>query len=133
MVTLVQLGPLSGLNILLVEDDFFIADEMAASLEAASARIVGPANSVAIALRLLNEAESAPDLAVLDINLDGTKVYPLADELLQRGIPFLFTTGYDAELIPGRFASVVRCQKPVSSPELIKDIKMSLFASRQAG
>lgn len=64
---------------------------------------MGPVPSVADALALLQGGPS-PDLAVLDINLQGEMVYPVADALLASGIPFLFVTGYDAMEIPRAYA-----------------------------
>jgi predicted TIM-barrel fold metal-dependent hydrolase len=53
------------------------------------------------------------DGAVLDVNLDGDRVYPIADALLALGIPFVFATGYDLWVIPAVYAGVPRCEKPI--------------------
>jgi hypothetical protein len=50
---------------------------------------------------------------VLDVNLDGEMVYPVADAVLARGVPFVFVTGYSAEGIDRRFAQVPVLQKPI--------------------
>lgn len=57
------------------------------------------------------------DGAVLDINLGGELVYPVADALRSRHIPFVFATGYDPESIPFLYLDIMRCQKPVASSE----------------
>lgn len=103
---------LEGKSILLVEDEYFLVQDMAQAFLAAGAGIVGPAASVADALRLV-AAATRVDGAVLDINLRGEMVYPLADVLHARGIPFVFATGYDRESIPERFDGHLRCEKPV--------------------
>jgi CheY-like chemotaxis protein len=73
---------------------------------------MGPAASVADALELLRQGP-APDIAILDINLQGEMVYPVADELRARRIPFVFATGYDAWSIPHAYKDVPRTEKPV--------------------
>jgi CheY-like chemotaxis protein len=103
---------LQGKSILLVEDEYFLVQDMAQAFLDAGAGIVGPAASVADALRLV-AAATRVDGAVLDINLRGEMVYPLADMLHARGIPFVFATGYDRESIPERFDGHLRCEKPV--------------------
>lgn len=103
---------LKGKRILLVEDEYFIAQDMARAMAEAGAVVVGPAATVAEALRLI-AASGALDAAVLDINLQGEMVFPVADALTTRGVPFVFATGYDRESIPERFSRRIRCEKPV--------------------
>ena len=110
---------LDGRRILLVEDEYFIVRDMARAFAAAGAAVIGPAATVAEALRLI--AASGPmDGAVLDINLQGEMVFPVADALTTRGVPFLFATGYDRETIPDRFAHCIRCEKPVKPDQVAK-------------
>ena len=72
-------------------------------------------------LRVLVEAEGDRlDGAVLDINLRDQRVYPVADALAARGVPFVFLTGYDAWVIPDAHVGVPRCEKPVSSALLAR-------------
>lgn len=103
---------LQGCRILVVEDEYLIADAMQLGLEDEGAVVLGPAPSVRKALRLL---EGAPDLdgAVLDMNLGDERVFPVADALQARGIPFLFTTGYDAAAVPLAWRHVQRLEKPI--------------------
>ncbi len=103
---------LDGRRILIVEDEYFIAQELALAFESAGARVLGPVADIAGALRLLDEAGDF-DGAVLDINLQGELAYPLADALLQRELPFVFATGYDQRNIPAAYAGIRRCEKPV--------------------
>ena len=78
--------------------------------------------------RTLDEAMEAAkrddfDFAILDINLNGTLVYPLADDLLARGIPFLFLTGYSLANLPERFRAVTRLNKPCDPNLLIATLR----------
>ena len=90
---------LDGRRMLVVEDDYIIAQDMRGSLEQEGAVVVGPAGSTAGALRLI---EADPDLhaAIIDVNLNGEKSFAIAAALQRRRIPFVFTTGYGADDIP---------------------------------
>lgn len=102
---------LTGRRVLLVEDDYFIADDMACQLEARGAEVIGPVASVDAAIELIEHTECI-DGAVVDINLQGLMAWPIADALLRRGVPFVFATGYDSASIPTRYAEIVRCENP---------------------
>jgi CheY-like chemotaxis protein len=104
---------LHGRAILVVEDEYFIADDMMTTLEGYGARVVGPAASLKQAMAII-ETCGQLDAAVLDVNLNGELCFPLADSLGQRGVPFLFTTGYDEQVIPPGFQQVPRLEKPIS-------------------
>lgn len=114
-----QTDDLTGRNLLVVEDEYFLADDLAAKFRARGASVVGPAASVDEALELL-DGGAAVDGAVLDLNLQGEKAFPIADLLLARNVPFVFATGYDASAIPERFAGVKRCEKPVDAGKLAR-------------
>ena len=112
---------LAGRHILRVEDDFFVAEDVAAWLEAAGARVVGPVTSLAEALVLVAQVKQL-DGAILDINLRGEMAYPVADALRTRSVPFVFTTGYDCAAIPARYADVPACMKPFSLEQIAQAI-----------
>lgn len=103
---------LRGRRILVVEDEYLIADAMLRGLENEGAVVLGPLPSVRDALRVL-ETEAQLDGAVLDINLGGEKVFPVAEALVMRAVCFLFTTGYDARDVPECWRHVPRLEKPV--------------------
>jgi CheY-like chemotaxis protein len=111
-MTALSRSDLSGRRILIVEDDYLIACEMAESLADCGAEIVGPAASIAQANALIASDGDRLHGAVLDLNLSGTMVFPVADALRERDIPFVFATGYDAWNVPARYADVPQCQKP---------------------
>ncbi|WP_395396263.1 response regulator (plasmid) [Novosphingobium sp. BL-8A] len=104
-------------RLLVVEDEYIIATELAAALEEEGFTVVGPAATVARGHALLQD--SRMDGAILDINVRGESIFPLADELARDDVPFLFFTGYDARVIPDRFADVPCCQKPFAPVSLI--------------
>ena len=107
-----------GKRILLVEDEYFIATDLARAFAAAGADVIGPAATLGEALRLI--AANAPlDGAVLDINLQGERVYAVADALATRGVPFIFATGYGSDEIPARFVHCKRCEKPVTPEQVV--------------
>lgn len=109
---------LDGCRVLVVEDEFFIADDVAQSLGASGAEVVGPVPTLAQALELL--ATERIHCAVVDINLRGQMAYPLADELKRRVVPFVFATGYDTAVVPREHSDVPCWQKPYSLDELVR-------------
>ena len=96
-----------------------IAADFAYMLGERGVDVIGPAGSVADALALI-DAEDAFDGAVLDINLGEEMVYPVADELARRGLPFVFATGYSALVVPAAYADVPRIEKPVEMAALAR-------------
>ena len=109
---------LRGLTLLVAEDEYLLADELCTELADRRAVIVGPAATVDQGLALLASG-IAPDAAIFDVNLRGEPIFPLADLAAARGIPYVFTTGYDASAIPARFDRIPRCEKPVSVARVI--------------
>jgi len=115
---------LSGRRILLVEDEFMIAEIMEEWLNLAGAVVVGPVPTATQALRLIQTEREALDGAVLDINLgDGQTAYPVADTLSVLGVPYMFATGdvqiADAPAYRGR----PRLEKPVLGRELLRAVE----------
>jgi DNA-binding response OmpR family regulator len=101
---------LTNCRLLVVEDEYFIADEIVRTLTNHGADVVGPASTLAGARQFL--AETPIDGAILDVNLQGEMIFPFADELRARGIPFVFATGYDRSIVPSRFDDIPRWEKP---------------------
>lgn len=110
---------LSGRKVLVVEDDYFIADETRRMLATNGAEILGPTASVDETLALIAAAPQI-DAAVLDVNLRDVAVFPVADALAARGVPFVFATGYERSAIPARYAHVQHYEKPVAADALTR-------------
>jgi CheY-like chemotaxis protein len=104
-------------QVLVVEDEYFLASMLALSLELDGFRVLGPAGSVPQALALLEKHRSV-DCAVLDLNLRGETSYAVADTLLERRVPFMFLTGYARQVLPEKYADVPLRQKPVEGSQL---------------
>lgn len=109
----------AGRRILIVEDDFFIADDLAAMMEGAGVTVIGPVATLPEAMKLIERTEQL-DGAILDINLRGEMAYELADALQARGVPVVFATGYDPAAIPARYAGVPLCQKPILPEQIAR-------------
>lgn len=106
--------PFDGLTILLVEDEYVIASDLKSILSNLGATILGPAGTIASAEKLL-AANPLPDAAILDINVRGVLVYPIAENLVSQGVPFVFVTGYSSDTLPAEFASAPHCEKPITA------------------
>ena len=110
---------LTALRVLVVEDEYYIADDVRIALTGLGAEVLGPVPSVAEAQALIG-THAAINCVLLDVNLRGELAFDVADLLQQRGIPFAFVTGYDREALPSRFSDVARLEKPVSTEQLTK-------------
>lgn len=119
---------LTGLRVLLVEDEMLVCMNIEDMLTSLGCQVVGPAAKVSQALTILQN--ETPDIAVLDVNLGSEKSYAIADRLSEQGTPFLFSTGY-AELDPG-YDSCLRIQKPFSSEQLAASLETLLQRSQKA-
>ena len=107
---------LAGLRVLVVEDEMMVAMLIEDFLEEFGCTIVGPVASIAEAIRLATT--EAIDGAMLDINIDGQSIYPVAEELAQRDIPFVFVSGYGAEHFRGDYKDRPKLSKPFRRLEL---------------
>jgi CheY-like chemotaxis protein len=108
--------PLAGLRVFLVEDEGPIALLVEAMLDDLGCQLVQSAASVPKALETV--AKGGFDVALLDVNLAGEKVFPVAEELRRLGVPFAFASGYGAEGVGPEFADVPIVQKPFRLSQL---------------
>ena len=108
---------MSSPRVLLVEDEGLVAMMIEDLLTDFGCEVVASCDSIRSALEWLEMAAEAPDCALLDVNLGGELVYPVADVLTARRIPFAFATGYGA-LPDARFQGVPILSKPVNADRL---------------
>ena len=112
---------LNGACVLVVEDEYLVALDLQIEIERSGATVLGPVGRLAAALDLAGRATPL-DVAVLDVNLHGENVFPVADVLAERGIPFVFATGQDQESIPERHRVAVRLSKPIVLDVLLRHL-----------
>jgi len=106
----------SGLRVLVVEDEMMVAlllEDMIADL---GYRVVGPVTRLGKALDVASR--EAIDVAILDINVDGSEVYPVAEALAARHIPFAFVTGYGREGLREPYRGTPTLAKPFRKGDL---------------
>ena len=116
--------PLNGLRLLLVEDEAMVAMMLEDMLSDLGCVVVGVAGSVSSGLALADDDDVQLDGAVLDVNLGGETVYPVAAALKARGVPFVFSTGYARSGVAADYEGV---------PVLAKPYELSTLASGLAG
>lgn len=112
---------LDGLTILLVEYDFYLADDASCALQQAGAVVLGP-------FAHFDDAEDPlrrerPACAILDINLGDGPDYRSAETMLSKGVPVLFVTGYDRAVIPDAFRRAECLQKPTTGTKIVQAVR----------
>jgi CheY-like chemotaxis protein len=112
----------AGKRVLVVEDDFLVSLTTTDFLESLGCVVVGPANCLAAALQL---AQSEPlDAAILDINVAGEMIWPVAEELRRRDVPFLFLSAYhQPHVAPEIFAAIPHLEKPLEHFGLLRHLR----------
>ena len=115
-----------GGRILVVEDEMLLAMSLEDLLVSYGFEVVGPASRIDVAVRLA--CSEAIDAGILDLNIAGEEVYPVADALAARGIPFLFITGYNAAAIIQKYAKRPMLQKPFK-PEVLRKTPNEMLSS----
>jgi DNA-binding NtrC family response regulator len=120
-------GPLAGRRILLVEDEYLIAEIMEEWLCRAGAEVIGPVPSVTQALESIGDDLGRVDGAVLDVNLgNGETSYPIADKLTECGVPYLFATG-DVQIINDpAHRERPHLEKPLAKLQLLRAVEKLL-------
>ncbi|USU07385.1 response regulator [Sphingomonadaceae bacterium OTU29MARTA1] len=118
----------AGPAVLVVEDEWLIADMVAQAVRDAGYRVLGPVASVAQAQALL--ARYRCDAALLDLNLGGDRGYALIDQLRARRVPCLLVTGYSRDDLPERYRDHALVGKPAESETLISALAGLLTCRR---
>jgi DNA-binding response OmpR family regulator len=111
-------------TLMVVEDEYLVATSIEMVLQGAGYAVVGPIPSLAEALEAV--AGQPADLALLDVNLAGHRVYPVADALSSRQVPFIFLTGCEGAELPSRFADTPILVKPFAAGALLHAIGLAL-------
>lgn len=109
---------LSGMSVLVVEDEYYLAMEMAEQIERVGGSVLGPFATADDGLAGLSGRK--PDCALVDINTGEGPSFVLADALLARALPFAFLTGYDAGSVSDRFSGIERVEKPAQTRTVIE-------------
>ena len=113
---------LEGLRVLVVEDDMLIALHIEGTLHNLGCVVIGPVGKLEAAITAA--AGEAIDLAILNINIRGGHVYPVAERLRERGIPFVLVSGYGDWALPEAFRNQPRLTKPFSVWELEAQVRL---------
>jgi DNA-binding response OmpR family regulator len=113
--------PLRGLSILIVEDEFFIAMQVANAIKCCGGSVVGPVGDLEKA-RDLAQRETV-DGVILDLTLNGETSLPFADELMSRGTPVILATGYSQSHIHERYSQLPQLTKPFREAALVRLIE----------
>ena len=108
-----------GRRVLIAEDEYLLASKMVEEFAKLGVETIGPASTVKRALDLVEHCGPL-DAAMLDIKLRNEMIFPVADALRTRGVPFVFTTGYNQKIIPDGYKDVVRYEKPFDVAEVAR-------------
>ena len=124
---------LSGKRIVVAEDDYLLATTVCRDLEEQGATVLGPAPTPFYAMQLIGpDGRRKIDAAVLDVHLHGLTVYEVAEVLQDRGVPFIFTTGFEKTFMPTRFDSIPVVQKPTGSTGIAQALSKLLSKPQAA-
>lgn len=116
-----------SVRVLVVEDEAFVAIDIAEQLTQAGFEVVGPAPSVAKALKLI--VEVGCDVAVLDVNLRDETAEAVARELRSQRTPFLFLSAVSKDHLPFGFSDEVLLPKPARPAALVAALRSSIAES----
>jgi DNA-binding response OmpR family regulator len=115
---------LEGARVLVVEDEFLVASLIEEMLSSAGCVVSGPMPRVRDALDAMDR--DTYDAAILDVNLAGERIDPVAEALSRRKVPFMFVTGYTAGALPTQFAERPRLCKPFKMSDLLATLSVLL-------
>jgi ActR/RegA family two-component response regulator len=104
-------------RILIVEDEYYLAEDCAQEIVRHGMQVVGPIGKVESALQTL--AQDGPDCAIIDLNLQGELAFKVVQAVRDRGVPFIVYTGYSKLAFPVQVAGIVTVEKPTSAAEAV--------------
>jgi CheY-like chemotaxis protein len=120
-----QAATLQGLRVLVVEDEALVSMLLEDMLADHGCEVAATASRIAQALELI-EGGIAFDAAILDVNLGGEPIFPVAEALAAKGAPFVFATGYGAGGLPEAWRSRPTLQKPFSHDDVGKALVVAV-------
>ncbi|HEX8660747.1 MAG TPA: response regulator [Brevundimonas sp.] len=123
-------APLTGRRVLVVEDESLVAMLLETILEDMGCTPVGPASNIDDGLKMATDGEHL-DAALLDVNVAGRQVFPVAEALKARGVPFVFSTGYGEGGLPDEWRGQATIQKPFTEAA-VRDALMKAMGVEQA-
>jgi DNA-binding response OmpR family regulator len=123
------MNSLQGKRVMVVEDELLVAMMIEDILLELDCVVIGPYTNLADALNAA--ATEQMDLAVLDVNLRGEKIYPVAKTLSDRAVPFLLLSGYGSDAIPADQPHWRACAKPFTPEELTRMLCEQIEAHAQ--
>jgi CheY-like chemotaxis protein len=109
---------LAGTRVLIVEDEFYLADDLSRAVSNAGAEVVGPVGTLAEAEDKVSQGGF--DCAVIDMNLRGDFAYSVAERLGRTGVPVIVATGYNRASLPDALKDVPRLEKPFSPAAVVE-------------
>ncbi|GGD90737.1 hypothetical protein GCM10011390_06830 [Aureimonas endophytica] len=109
---------LAGKRVLIVEDEHFLAEEMAQAVRNVGGIVLGPVADVESALRIVEEG--GVDASILDIRLGDDTSFPIASALKETGVPVIFVTGYDDWFIPNDLDDIPVHRKPTDPDNVVR-------------
>ncbi len=127
---MVQVAALNGLRLLVVEDETMLALMLEDMLDSFGCVVVDVAGTLSRGLMLAADEGLSLDGAILDVNLGGEKVYPVAERLAARGVPFFFCSGYGSDGLAINFAHVPTLAKPYQ-PEELENMLVSVLGAAE--
>jgi CheY-like chemotaxis protein len=121
-------GKLQGLRVLVVEDEALVSMLLEDMLADHGCEVAGAASRIGQALEMIADEAIVFDAAILDVNLGGEPIFPVAEALAAQGTPFVFATGYGAGGLPDSWRSRPTLQKPFSHDDVGKALVVAVSA-----
>ncbi len=122
---------LKGLNVFVVEDEFAVLLMLEDMLAELGCELAGTASRMAEAHKLVGESKTSPSVALLDVNVAGEPVYPLAEIFASKQVPIVFSTGYGGSGMDPQWRGRPILQKPYRIEDLQKAL-LAAIAGKQA-
>ena len=112
------MADLTAIRTMVVEDDILLALDLADALRNAGHKIIGPFASAGAALQGMTT--DRPEIAILDIDLNGHNSFPVADALVRENVPFLWLSASSPHILPGRYRSQPFVSKPFATHGILR-------------